>query len=333
MKLPRIIFGSSALGNLYSAPSWETKREIVSEWIRCVDAPVIDSAGKYGAGLALESIGRALGELGVAPEGVTISNKLGWKRIPLAGNEPTFEPGVWKDLEFDAENVISYEGIMECHRQGNELLGDYRASLLSIHDPDEYLTAAGTDAERERRFEDVVDGYRALAELKAQGEATAIGIGAKDPQIIERVFRAGIELDWVMFANSYTIYSHPAEVSALMGEMAAVGIRIINSAVFHGGFLLGSDYFDYVPVTRAKRPELFGWRDRFSEICSDANVSAAHVCCQFGLNAPGVVALALNTSRPARVEDNVRYVEEPIDPSFWDRLRTEGLLVDTQHHA
>ena len=52
---------------------------------------VFDSAGKYGAGLALEVLGKALEELGVPPEKVLISNKLAWKRVPLTTPEPTFE--------------------------------------------------------------------------------------------------------------------------------------------------------------------------------------------------------------------------------------------------
>jgi hypothetical protein len=52
-----------------------------------------DSAGKHGAGLALEVLGRSLRWLNIAPECVVIINKLGWLRSPLRGGEPTFEPG------------------------------------------------------------------------------------------------------------------------------------------------------------------------------------------------------------------------------------------------
>lgn len=94
-ELPRIIFGSSSLGNLYKALSDDTKRALVAEWLRRRPGLVaIDSAGKYGAGLALESLGKQLGALGVPPDRVIISNKLAWRRAPLVGPEPTFEPGV-----------------------------------------------------------------------------------------------------------------------------------------------------------------------------------------------------------------------------------------------
>ena len=73
--IPPIIFGTSALGNLYTALDDDTKLEIVRQAIEHVPAPVVfDSAGKYGAGLALEKLGECLEKLNIAPENVVISN-------------------------------------------------------------------------------------------------------------------------------------------------------------------------------------------------------------------------------------------------------------------
>jgi D-threo-aldose 1-dehydrogenase len=144
--LPKVVFGTSGLGNLYVAQDEPTKCAIVQECIR--NSPglaVFDSAGKYGAGLALEALGNCLKQLGVEKEDVLISNKLGWYRIPLRTAEPTFEPGVWRDLHHDAEQRISYDGILECFEQGNELLNGYHAALVSVHDPDEYIAAATSE--------------------------------------------------------------------------------------------------------------------------------------------------------------------------------------------
>ena len=51
-----VIFGTSCLGNLYRVLPYETKLELVKAWFRTAAKPSIDSAGKYGAGLALETI-------------------------------------------------------------------------------------------------------------------------------------------------------------------------------------------------------------------------------------------------------------------------------------
>src|SRR6187551_235461 len=98
INLPPVIFGTSGLGNLYEATPYETKKAIIKE---CIEhAPGIamfDSAGKYGAGLALEVLGSALKELNVPQDKVIISNKLGWYRTELTTPEPTFEKGIWCD--------------------------------------------------------------------------------------------------------------------------------------------------------------------------------------------------------------------------------------------
>ena len=62
-KLPPIIFGTSCFGNLYRDIPFETKVEIAAEWFKAFEHPVIDSAGKYGAGLSLEYTVYTLGAL------------------------------------------------------------------------------------------------------------------------------------------------------------------------------------------------------------------------------------------------------------------------------
>src|SRR5437762_14314190 len=126
--LPKVIFGTGSMGNLYVATDMATKNAIVKECVQHSAKPsVFDTAGKYGAGLALESLGQCLKQLQVKPQDVLISNKLGWYRTELTTPEPTFEPGVWKNIQYDAEQRISYEGILQCFEQGNELLNGYNA--------------------------------------------------------------------------------------------------------------------------------------------------------------------------------------------------------------
>src|SRR5687767_11341164 len=156
--LPPVIFGTSGLGNLFIALGEQEKLNIVSECLRLSNGKVIfDSAGKYGAGLALETLGKCLGQLNARPENVIISNKLGWLRTDLTTDEPTFEPGVWKDLKHDAVQKISYDGIMQCFEQGNEFLKGYHAQMVSVHDPDEYLATASDARQSEKLYNDILE--------------------------------------------------------------------------------------------------------------------------------------------------------------------------------
>ena len=331
LRVPPIVFGCSALGNLYQVIPDVAKLEIVSEWFERVASPVfIDTAGKYGAGLAMEMLGKALAKFEIPPDDVLISSKLGWKRTPLTTPEPTFEAGVWIDIEHDAVQQISYEGIRECYDESCRLLGEaYRPQLVSVHDPDEYLAVATTPDDRRRRFDDIVDAYRALTELKQRGDMQAVGVGAKDWRVIQEI-DAAVPLDWVMLANSLTVMRHPPELLAFVEKLASRGIAIINSAVFHAGFLVGGKYFDYRVVDAnndADRP-LFAWRKSFVALCEAHGISPMHACVQFGLSVPGVVAVALNTSRAERVQENVAAVSTPVPPQFWATLKEEGLLAN-----
>lgn len=331
VKIPPIIFGTSALGNLYDAISDDTKLEIVKQAFEHVPCPVVfDSAGKYGAGLALEKLGECLEKLNIAPEDVVISNKLGWKRTPLLTPEPTFEQGVWMDLKNDAAQDISYDGIMHCYDQGNQLLGGkYFPQLASVHDPDEYLNAATSAKDRDLRFAQIVDAYKALADLKSAGKVKAIGVGAKNWKIIEEVSKE-VTLDWVMFANSMTIMHHPKDLLDFMQSLHNKHISIVNSAVFHAGFLIGGKFFDYrliQPDTDENRA-IFKWREDFVALCTKHGISPAVACVSFATTAPGVVSIALNTSNPKHIKSNVDSVTTQVPAEFWVDMKAKGLIAN-----
>ncbi|WP_189458102.1 aldo/keto reductase, partial [Echinicola pacifica] len=227
----------------------------------------------------------------------------------------------------DAVQKISYNGILECFEEGNELLQGYSTQLASVHDPDEYLAQAKTEEEEKALFEDILEAYRALEDLKKQGLVKGIGVGAKDWKVIPRIYEH-VKLDWVMFANSMTIISHPAELLAFMQQLADDKVGILNSAVFQSGFLVGGDYYDYKLMQRDSPENIakFDWRDRFFAACKDFGITPAHACVQFGLSAPGVTSVALSTTEPEKVKRNVDSTQQSLPAEFWSELHQRGLL-------
>lgn len=334
--MPPIIFGTSCLGNLYEELPWETKLAILREFFRTVPTPVaLDSAGKYGAGLALEVIGRGCRELGIPVQNLVLSNKLAWRRTPLIGPEPTFEPGAWVGLKHDAVQDISHDGILKCWEQGCALVGaPYQPQLASVHDPDEYLFVAKTPAERKERWDNVLGAYRALTELKQQGKVKAVGVGSKDWKTIREI-TAAVDLDWVMFACSLTIYTHPPELLGFIENLHRRGIGIVNSAVFNAGFLTGGAFFDYrkLDATKAADQPYFRWREKFFVLCKQFDVKPAVACVQFGLTPSGVTSVALNTSKPDRVKQNVELVQTAVPQKFWTACKDAGLIAKDYPYA
>lgn len=329
LTVPPIIYGTSFMGNLYHELPSETKLEIMEKWFDVSESvPMIDTAGKYGAGLALEVIGKGLKELGIDKDDILISNKLGWYRIPLTTDEPTFEPGVWVNLKYDAVQKISYSEILECWEQGCELLGGYyKPQVVSVHDPDEYLFASTDAIDRAKRLNDIVEAYKALFELKAKGEVKAVGIGAKDWLIIKELYEY-VKFDWVMFANKLTIYHHPPEIVTFIEKIHNEGVGIINSAIFNGGFLTGGDFFDYrkIDPQLVEDQKLLAWREKFYSICKEFNILPGDACMKFAFAMPQISAIALNPSKPSRINRNVGLLNTELPVEFWIELKKQGVI-------
>jgi len=330
-EIPPVIFGTSSLGNLYQAVEYSVKLDIVAACVKSAGpVAVFDTAGKYGAGLALESLGKCLSDLDVKPENVVISNKLGWYRIPLSTPEPTFETGIWKDIKHDAVQLISYDGMMKCFEQGNSLLGNFAAQMVSVHDPDEYLRAGSMGSGYNERYQDILEAYRALHELKSAGLVSSVGVGAKDWKIIEMITE-DVDLDWVMIANSLTLKSHPRDLIAFVEKLGRKNIRVINSAVFNGGFLTGGDFYNYQQVDpqTASGKALLDWREEFFKVCDEFNVLPAEACFNFSFRFSGVKSIALNTTRAEKVADNVSLASKELPLGFWMEMQNRG-LVETE---
>ena len=329
LEVAPIVVGTAAFGNLYQAHSYETKLEVLKQWLEHLPKPiVIDSAGKYGAGLSLEFIGQALRELNVSPADVIISNKLGWKRVPLTTPEPTFEPGAWVGIEHDAVQEISYEGILACRDQGNEILGEgFDTQMGSVHDPDEYLAAATSEDDRRQRFDDILGAYKALGEMKEQGEILGVGVGSKDWNTIREICEH-VDLDWVMFANSFTLHRHPPELLDFFAQLQQKNVWMINSAVYHGGFLLGGGFYDYVEMNpdNPEDAKKFQWRENLNTICERFSIKPITACSQFAFSPPGIISFAMATTNPSRVKSNVALLNEKIPAEFWAAMKSEGMI-------
>lgn len=330
LHFPSVIFGSSALGNLFQAYSKEEKKAILREAFNQTSPyTVFDTAGKYGAGLALEVLGEFLTEEEIPHSNIIITNKLGWIRVPLTTPEPLFEPNIWKGIKHDAVQKISYKGILECFEKDNSLLQGYIPQLISLHDPDEFLAKAKTPKEREVLWKELLEAISAMKDLKDEGKVKGVGVGAKDWTIIREIYKA-VPLDYVMVANSLSLIHHPPELMDFIDLLKKDGAGIILAAIFQSGFLTGEDFFDYIkldpkdPANQGK----FQWRRLFFEVCKRHGVAPFHACIQFSLMVPGVTSVALSVNKPELVKINIEATETIIPKAFWQELKDKSLISD-----
>ncbi|WP_439482694.1 aldo/keto reductase [Cyclobacterium plantarum] len=328
LNFPSVVFGSSSLGNLFQAYTIADKKAILREIFRQT-APytVFDTAGKYGAGLALEVLGEFLKESSIPEDQVIITNKLGWVRVPLEGEEPTFEPGIWKGIQHDAVQKIGYDGILECFEKDNVLLRGYTPQLVSLHDPDDFLKAANNEQEKAFRWQQVLEALRALIQLRNDGKVKGVGVGAKDWTIIRKIY-GEIPLDYVMIANSLSLYAHPPELLDFVDLLRENNVGIINAAIFQSGFLVGEDYFDYKKIDRDSPDgkEKLHWRKQFFGVCEKHGIAPYHACIQFALSIPGICSVALSINQPNLIQMNLQAAENKITCQFWEELKDKSLI-------
>ncbi len=328
IELPQLTFGTSFLGNLYREIAREEKSAIIQEWLAQLTGNIlVDTAGKYGAGLSLEILGEEIELLENEGDRIYISNKLGWRRCSAANRALSFEPEVWVNLKHDATQDISYQGMYRCWEEGCELLKGKKPAFVSVHDPDEYLANAENTHDKARRWEDILGAYQALFEMKERGDALGVGIGSKD-WVVAKELSNHFDLDWVMLANSLTVLHHPPELLDFVSQLNRSKTAIINSALFHGGFLVGGSFFDYAPLKKGSQRHtwLHHWRSQFNDICHKFDQLPAHVATQYGLAFQGVHSVALNSTKSDRVLENIQFVTDSIPADLWNQLSQEGLI-------
>jgi D-threo-aldose 1-dehydrogenase len=312
------MFGTGALGNALRSIPDPTKQAIIGEWFRHVAPPVfIDLACQHDTGGALQVLERSLDRLDIAPSEIILNCGLSWRRGSLTGEELL------------AKQYIIGDGNLAGWDVARRLLsGRYDPQLVCLHAPDEYLTSVTSPVEHDQRFESILTTLRALVELKTAGQVAGVGAAARDWRIIQAI-DAAVDLDWVMIAGSLTVMHHPPELLDFIASLAERQIAVVNAAVFHGGFLVGSQRLSGRVADPEDSPDqgFIGWRKSFVALCHGHGISPAHACIQFGLSAPGIVAVALDTTHPDRVAENVESVLTTVPSSLWASMKEERLLA------
>ena len=154
-----------------------------------------------------------------------------------------------------------------------------------------------------------------------------MGIGAKDWHIIRELYNE-IPFDWVMLANSLTIYRHPQELLELISRLHQDGVGIINSAIFNAGFLTGGAYFDYRLIDPALEEDQgrMDWRAGFFKTCKEFDVEPGDACLCYSLAPSEVQAVALNPSKPERILRNKQILNKKLPSEFWLKLKSDGII-------
>lgn len=306
-------FGAAALGNLYRAVTDEAARQTICA---ALDGGIgyVDTAPHYGQGLSERRVGAAL------RPGVVVSTKVGrvLKPIPqpTAGTE---RHGFVDGDPFEPNFDYSYDGVHQSFAASLKRLGRERIDILLAHDLG--TDTHGIDAEGHMRaFLD--GGYRAMAELKAEGCIGAIGLGVNEWQVCDEVLRHA-DLDVVLLAGRYTLLEQ-SPLDHFLPLCEARGVAIIAGGPYNSGVLTGGTHYNYARV-----PEAIASRVKaLDAVCAAHDVSLAAAALQFPLAHPCVASVIPGMASPAEVESNLARFATAVPPELWADLKSENLLHD-----
>ena len=315
VELTLLGMGGAPLGNLYQSMSDDAAADAVKAALES-GVGYFDTAPFYGLGLSETRMGAAL-----AGVEATLSTKIGRLLFDCAPDEAT--PDMYVDTP--ARRIVfdySYDAVMRSFESSVARLGR-RPDILLIHDIDPGTHGQDkSDAHMRELFDG--GGYRALSELRANGEIAAIGAGVNAWQICEQLLGEA-EFDCFLLAGRYTLLEQEALDSFLPLCVARdVGILLggpYNSGILATGPIAGARY-NYEPAPQ----EILDRAAALQRVCQAHDTPLIAAALQFVLGHPAVRSVLPGAKSRSEVAANAAVLETPVPTQLWSDLRSEGLI-------
>ena len=308
-ELSRLGFGAAPIGNLFSALDDDTARAAVDEaWNQGIR--YFDTAPHYGLGLSERRLGAAL--RGRPRDEFTLSTKVGRILEPVTG------PVHGKDTEgFDVPAAFtrrwdfSAAGIRRSIESSLDRLGLDRIDIAYLHDPDDFVEQALTEA------------YPALEQLRSEGVVRAIGVGMNQSAVPTR-FLTETDIDVVLLAGRYTLLDQSGADDLLPAALER-GVKIVLGGVFNSGLLANphaAATYNYVPAPAA----LVERAQAMESVCADHGVPLRAAALHFALAHPAVTSALIGIRDAAQASDCAAMAGVTVPETLWQDLRAHGLL-------
>jgi D-threo-aldose 1-dehydrogenase len=312
--------GCAALGNLYSAISDDEARDTVNA---AVDGGIgyVDTAPFYGFGLSERRVGDALRRR----SGMVVSTKVGRLLQPdRSVTNDDERSGFRSAMPFSPTFDYTYEGVMKSWSASLQRMGLARIDLLYLHDVGKRTHGASCgDVFRQLASG---GGFRALEQLRGDGEVSAIGLGVNEIQACFEVMER-IELDAILLAGRYTLLEQDA-LESLLPLCASRSVSIVIGGPYNSGILVSG--------TRTSAPLLFDYGKaaepivakvrRIEAVCDRFEVPLAAAALQFPLAHPQVVSVIPGVGSRSNVRETLAWYHTSIPADFWRELAAQGLV-------
>ena len=306
LRVSRLGLGTAPLAGLYR-PVAEADALAALETAWELGLRFFDTAPLYGYGLGEMRTGKVLGR---KPRGeFTLATKVG--RLLREGATPERGQVYFGTPPVNPVFDFTYDGVMRSVEESRRRLGIEHLDVLHIHDPDDHYEEALTGA------------YRALDQLRSEGEIAAVGAGMNQAEMLTR-FARDADFDCFLLAGRYTLLDQSA-LGELLPTCAERGVSIIAAGVYNSGILGDPKPGAHYNYTDAPA-ELVARAQRIRAVCERHDVPLRAAAVQFPLGHPAVQTVVVGCRSADQVADSVRMFETPIPDALWNDLKAEGLL-------
>ncbi len=312
LTVPRVGIGTAPLGNMFEAHS-DKHADAVLAFAVTQGLRYFDTAPLYGHGLAEQRVGRAVARL--PRDEIFVSTKVGrLLRADAPRDESQFYHGepFYKDVPpVGPVWDFTYDGIMTSVEESFVRTGLDRFDVLLLHDPDDHFEAASTT------------GFRALAKLREDGTARAIGAGMNQAPMLARLVEA-CDLDVLLVAGRYTLLDQVA-MDELLPLCEQRTVSIVVGGVFNSGILIDpvpGVRYNYLPADSAVMARAEG----IKAVCDRYDVPLPAAALQFPFAHPRVCTVLLGIRSIDELDKDLLWLDVPIPDELWAELKSKGLL-------
>ncbi|UTW54689.1 aldo/keto reductase [Kordiimonas sp. SCSIO 12610] len=320
-KISELGLGGAALGNLFQPVTNEDALQTIEAALG-LHINYIDTAPFYGFGISERRIGDMLRPL--PRDSFVLSTKVGRLLVPDEGRDINqVYDGYATPMPFRPEYDYSYDGIMRSHEASLHRLGLSKIDILLVHDIGE-VTHGVDNLHHMKVLEQ--SGYRALEELRANGDIKYIGLGVNEWQVCEAVMEFG-HWDCFLMAGRYTLMEQTV-LDSFFPKCEAHGAKIIIGGAYNSGILATGTkgpepvYYNY----EVAPPEVINHVRAIEEVTEAHNVTLAAAALQFPLAHPLVKSVVPGLRSVGQVKATWDLYREQIPNAFWSDLLSAGLI-------
>jgi D-threo-aldose 1-dehydrogenase len=273
----------------------------------------VDTAPFYGYGKSERLVGEGLR----SRKKWILSTKVGRLLKPRFSAQAAGD--TWRDpLPFMPVYDYSYDGVMRSYEDSLQRLGLNHIDILYAHDIDVGL---GTIDYPRATFAKWIKGaYKALDELRRNGDIKAIGLGVNFVKPIADAMEYGT-WDVFLLAGRYTLLEQ-APLTTLFPKVKAMGASIVVGGPFNSGILAGGKTFNYdkAPKDVVERVK------KLTAVCADHNIPLPAAALQFPIANPIVSSIIPGPRSPEELKQIMAWWDMKIPASLWSDLKTAGAL-------